>query len=379
VVWNYPVGQTGGSKGATNGTIRVQFDRFLNPDTANRQAFCVSQSAKPDDCLSAGAGQGTTLSVEYDPVDRVVVLHPPPKGLDVGLYKVRVLPPKNDADQFGIRAFDGVPMAKEFSFEFTVDASQIPDEPNRAVDFCTAEIVCTAPDAGTAGTPTSRENSVAGTIAGSCAGESSCHLRRDSTEKVPTNVVLGDSVIFSELADKGGVAAAMHRVVDQRLVAPETAVDPDPGSPRTSGPDSFGRNMPFIDPKNPGNSYIVYKMILGTLHCPAGPNDDSVDPGYCSGDGGTFGFESRYRADSYEYDAGGCNGTIVHHADDRIPYGAWVPEAQWKSPAAGEYGRLASRIRGNSMPPGDATPQDIHMFSAWIAAGAPVKTCPPPP
>src|SRR5262249_26596471 len=40
MVWHYPDG-----RGATNGTIRMQFDRFLSPDTTNRQAFCVSASA----------------------------------------------------------------------------------------------------------------------------------------------------------------------------------------------------------------------------------------------------------------------------------------------------------------------------------------------
>ena len=122
----------------------MQFDRFLAPETANQQGFCVSSNSHPDNCLSAGAGSGAAvLATEYDPVDRVVVLKPvEPQGLAVGLYKVRLLAPKNDTDTTGIRAFDGVPLAREDSFEFTVDASIIADEPNRAVDYCAAEMGC---------------------------------------------------------------------------------------------------------------------------------------------------------------------------------------------------------------------------------------------
>ena len=121
-----------------------------------------------------------------------------------------MLPPKNDTDPFGIRAFDGVPMAEEFSFEFTVDASQNPDEPNRAIDFCTAEIVCAVPDAGTRH-PRSK-TAWQRLFRGSCGTESSCHLRREPTKRCRTTPG-GDSVIFKESPDKGGVTAAMHRIV----------------------------------------------------------------------------------------------------------------------------------------------------------------------
>jgi hypothetical protein len=131
VKWHYPE-----TKGATNGTIRVQFDRFLASDTSKRQTLCLTKSAKPDECLNTGSGSGPTFTVEYDPVDRVVVLKPPPnKGLDTGPYKMRVLAPKNSDDSNGIRAFDGVPMAEEFSWEFMVDASAMAQEPNRTVGF----------------------------------------------------------------------------------------------------------------------------------------------------------------------------------------------------------------------------------------------------
>ena len=133
--------------------------------------------------------------------------------------------------------------------------------------------------------------------------------------------------------------------------------------------------MPFIDPKNPGNSYILYKMILGTLHCPAGPTDDAVDPLELQpGTRAATDFRPSTCIDYYEYDAGGCNGTVVHQKGDLVPYPSWVPDAEWKSPAANEYQRLAFRIRGTSMPPNQGVaPQDLHRISAWIAAGAPCR------
>ena len=124
---------------ALKGSIRVQFDRFLAPNTANRQAFCVN-AGRPEECISAGSGPGSiTFSVEYDPVDRVVVMKPQQRLMPMTRYNVRLLPPKNDSDTSGIRAFDGVAVDRGVPFAFTTgDASASAAEPNRAIDFCTA-------------------------------------------------------------------------------------------------------------------------------------------------------------------------------------------------------------------------------------------------
>jgi hypothetical protein len=352
----------------------VQFDRFLASDTANRQAFCVSHGSNPDDCLAAGTGAGTvTFNVEYDPVDRVVVLKPPPnKALDVGLYKVRVLAPKNANDTGGIRAFDGVPMAEEFVWEFSVDSSAMPQEPNRKIDFCAAEQGCMpADDAGTVQKPVPDQSSIKDVVH-SCASEGSCHMPPDDPAKPPKSLV-GEPLILSQGPDNGGEAAQIRHIIAQHQVAPQTATDPDPGQARTTGADTFGRNMPFIDPKNPGNSYILYKMIIGMLTCPGG---GAADPSYCAGDGGSYSGGAVFNSDFYGVDGGACTDSVVHHAGDLIPYPTWVPTDSWKPPADGEYDRLRYHIRGLQMPQGGAAPPyDIHVLSAWIAAGPPVTDC----
>jgi hypothetical protein len=366
-VWHYPDG-----KGATNGTIRVQFDRFLSTETPNRQSFCVSNTTNPDNCLTAGTGSGAvTLSVEYDPVDRVVVLKPS-KPLTPGKFRVRVLAPKNADDTGGIRAFDGVAMAKEFSWEFDVDSSALAQEPNRKVDFCNSEHACTPPDdAGTPQKPVPIQTSIKDVVQ-NCASEGSCHMPPDDPEKPPKTLV-GEPLIL-EVPEDGGPGAQIKRIIAQHQVAPQTATDPDPGQPRTTGQDTFGRNMPFIDPHNPGNSYILYKMIIGMLTCPGG---GGADPSYCSGDGGTYGGNAVFSTMFYGTDAGACTDTVIHQPGDLVPFPAWVPVDSWHPPADGEYDRLRYHIRGLQMPQGSyAPPHDIHVLSAWIAGGAPVTNCP---
>jgi hypothetical protein len=317
-----------------------------------------------------------TFNVEYDPVDRVVVLKPPVKGLDVGEYKVRVLAPKNAGDSTGVRSFDGVPMAEEVSWNFTVDPNQTSsDEPNRKIDFCASERACPAPmdDAGIAAQkPVPDENSVE-QIVKNCASEGSCHQPPDDPGK-PSKVLIGEALILGS-QDPGSAAVQIKRIISQHQVAPQTATDPDPGQPRTTGPDTFGRNMPFIDPRNPGNSYIIYKMIVGMLTCPGG---GGADPSYCSGDGGGYnGSGTTFPADFYAADAGACTDSVLHRTGDPIPFPAWVPTGKWHPPADGEYDRLRYHIRGLQMPQGGfAPPYDIHLLSAWIANGAPVASCP---
>jgi hypothetical protein len=372
VVGRYP---DRGGTGATNGSIRVQFDRFLASDTANRQGFCVSHSANRNECLAAGSGSGdVTFNVEYDPVDRVVVLKPPPKGLDVGMYTVRVLAPKNSDDTTGIRAFDGVPMAAEDSWDFSVDPNKAAEEPNRKIDFCAEEQACPAPmgDAGIADQkPVTAKSSVQEIVHGTCAAEGACHMPPDEPGKT-LKILIGEAVIFGD-PDPQSSAVQIKRIISQHQVAPQTATDPDPGLARTSG-DTFGRNMPLIDPKNPGNSYILYKMIIGMVTCPGG---GGADPSYCSGDGGTYGGSATFMSDFYAADAGACTDTVLHHAGDLVSFPSWLPGGLWHPAAEGEYERLRYHIRGLQMPQGSAAaPYDIHLLSAWIANGAPTANCP---
>jgi hypothetical protein len=308
VKWHYPP-----TTGATNGTIRVQFDRFLASDIANHDAFCVSR-VNSEECLTGANG----FTVEYDPVDRVVVLKPPAKGLDVGMYKVRVLAPGNAGDTTGVRAFDGVPMAEEVSWGLTVDASTMAQEPNRKLDFCSAEQACQMP---TDPKPGPDLDSVNDLVQG-CAGSNGCHVPSPG-DKSRT----GEALLLSIGEDAGGVPAQVRRLIAEHQVAPQTATDPDPGQARKPGEEPFGRNMPFIDPGQPGNSYILYKMIIGMLVCGGG---GAVDPSACTANPDKVGFT----ADSYGPDGGACTDSILHKKGDPKPNPVGFRTARGTRPSA---------------------------------------------
>ncbi len=400
--WRFPEANV---KAAPGGTIRMQFSRFLAL-TSTRQGVCVSTGN--DACLSTGAaGSAAALAVEYDPVDRVVVLKPQ-RPLAAGQYKVRVLAPKSDTDETGIRAFDGVPLAQETSFELTVDASvtsvegcpwgaPLPTcEPRRTVDYCTpVEKACML---GTCTVPQSVGESVASYMGGYCA-LSTCHV-----PSLPKRGPIGEAFLLNDGPDAGGVAGAIARIVHERVVAPESATDPDPAAPRQAGQGTLVGNMPYIDPGNPGNSFVLYKMIIGMLHCPAGENDAVLPESMHCAPGADGGYQGSltvqpnaafYKCSDIttalgeagvEPDAGTCpklDPTTLplplHAEGDFIPYlvEPWVPDSKWASPIAGEYARLRYRIRGNPMPSSDGLegPQNMHMISAWIAKGAPTAPC----
>jgi hypothetical protein len=249
-----------------------------------------------------------------------------------------------------------------------------------SINFCAASKYCpvpTTPCTMPFPTLTSTQD-----VLGSCAAGAGCH---GST--APLKGPLGSALVLRD--PDGGVPAAITRLVGGSVVATETAVGPDPIVPARSSKDVFGVNMPFIDgtSKNPGNSFLLYKIILGTPPRCGHLDEESPNPALasyaCTAAAGQLetdeflctGIQCMPDAAAPRPD-GGPAGQAGQPAKPIVP--AWVPDDRWKPPAAGEYDRLRSRIRGGGMPPSPAvTPfQQARAISAWIAAGAPV-TCPP--
>jgi hypothetical protein len=165
--------------------------------------------------------------------------------------------------------------------------------------------------------------------------------------------------------------------------------------------------MPFVDAKNPGNSYLLYKALLASpQRCPEKDEETARRvTAFCSANGyvsisrftpAGYGADQYSCADlrslGYINDGGaGCTSdagltgppTRVAAAGDLIPapVQSWVPDAAWQPPVTGEYDRLRLRIRGQSMSPltgpmGCFTPrQYLLTLSAWIAAGAATSAC----
>jgi hypothetical protein len=382
VVWNYPEGGASGVPLVTS--IRVQFDRFLAPGSTMGQAICVQSCTGGPSAPCDGPCLGD-LSPEYDPVDRVVVWKN--AALVAGQrYGVRLLVPTSDEDPAGIRAIDGAPLEKEYTFGFTtgdpgnidpklVEAEKVVSE-RAAINFCSTSRYCQVPTAGCT-TPFPTLSSTHGVLE-SCAVVG-CH-GPTASQKVQGSVLL--------LRDPdGGVPAAVGRLVNESVVATETAIGPDPTVPVRGS--VFGVNMPYIDgtTKSPGNSFLLYKVILGLAPRCGQLDEESANPGLATS--ACTGFAGQLETDEFLCTSiqcmpdaapprpdvdGGPPGLAGQPAHPIVP--AWVPEDRWKPPIAGEYDRLRSRIRGAGMPPSSLiSSQQARALSAWIAAGASVS-CP---
>jgi hypothetical protein len=203
---------------ALNTSIVLRFDRYLDPSTANRQALS----------LSTGALSPKQLLPKYDPIERVLEYRVRSDDLLLPrtLYHIEFAVPAAAAD-FGFRAFDGAPLAEG-------------DVPLRTSFFSSQQVETVSQ----ADSP-SCETLVSNVLSGSCGG-GDCHASRAKSGAPPQGLVLESSVdIFqtaigrvahqTELGDRSGVALAQ--------------------------PARFGVEMPLIDPKNPGNSYLMYKLL----------------------------------------------------------------------------------------------------------------------
>lgn len=303
----------------TNVTLAFRFDRFLNPTTVNRQAIRLYTG---DPKASPGP---PPFEVTYDPIERVVEYRMPP-GYALApttLYRLELLVAAKPDDS-GIRAFDGAPLAEAelplaVSF-FTGDDAV--DMPMPAAPSC-AEIL---------GTPTSLFNT--------CTG-SECHQQGG-------NVVAGKAVAGAPhglwLDDPRRFAlSAVNRV------ARETETGDQSGGVTTERPARFGVHMALVDPRNPGGSYLMYKLLrnLGNYEpCRAG----SSAP-FCSEDG---------------------DPQVSAHAN--LPLG----EGESITPSLTELERLQEWfVRGAPMPRprGDGRAISIHLqglraTARFIAAGA---------
>lgn len=214
----------------TNAPLTLRFDRFLNPVTATRQALRVY----PGD---PNVGVPFTYDVVYDPVERVVEYRVPPGAAykPRTLYRVELLVPEAPGEE-GITAFDGAPLAAgalplEFSFFTSAEPSELPAEPSPP--SCATVV---------------RE--VFGSL-GNCA-TASCHRHGGNgaeLQEAPHQLWLEDTGHFAQ--------SALGRVARQ------TELGDFVGGPATPQGPRFGVRMALIEPKSPGASYLLYKLLLG--------------------------------------------------------------------------------------------------------------------
>jgi hypothetical protein len=347
------------------------------------------ESTGTDRCMPAG------FAAQYDPVDRVATWIIRGRILRRTRYNVRLFAPKDPQDQNGVRAFDGTPLEKEFTFAFTTGDRDPGFEPPRTFGFCAEKQLCPLPDGACDGAaPTAVTSSVHHFFANNCTSGGTCHGGGGGTGG-PSGSVLR----LDDDGTGGGFAAALRHLVDHAVVASETATGPDPVNPIRNVLAPFGRNMPYIDATNPGNSYLLYKLILAlSPRCPLDTNEEAPThvATACTPEGGYA--RGTYAEDFYDCNAiidavvprdpsGGCplDGTFPAPSTKAGERGSlispvlepWIPADEWQPPAKGEYERLRTRIRGSGMPVGGVvTRAEALAVSAWIADGARVETCP---
>ena len=214
--------------------ITLRFDRYLRASTAVRQSISVYAG---DPSKSIGL-----LRPEYDMVERVVVYRLT-SFLEPGtLYTVEVLSANSPA-AYGFQAFDGAPLeggAVPLKFYFFTQRNRdwLPQLPLEPVPSCERILEIFAR---------------AGCADGGCHGGA-----------IPSaGLLLDGPQSFNETA--------------LNQVARQTEIGAVVGVP-LQDPVRFGLQMPIVDPGQPANSYLVYKLLRGEFSYWLGPDD----PGSCS-------------------------------------------------------------------------------------------------
>ena len=208
-----------------DGAIQIAFDRYLLPATVNRQSIVLVDGANQP------LAPELAPIVLYDPIARTVTLSPPkqPWLTEGQPYKVVLRIPEGDADTGGVRAIDRATLFPEQKrdFAFLVGPKlNVPIEPTAS--FC---------------------RDVLPIFVAKCS-LSTCH---GSGDRAAASLVLDTSA--------GVGATALNRVAQGSNRGPRSGQV-------TTSERLFGIDMPIVDPGNPGNSWLMYKVELPRLPLP---------------------------------------------------------------------------------------------------------------
>lgn len=295
-----------------NTDIELRFDRFIDPASPIRQSVLL-YSTTPDGAIF--------LQPEYDVIERVVRYRQFENGrLEPStLYTFEFVIPKDDSSD-GYRAFDGAPLEEgdiplKFNF-FTGTADEAKPAESEVPD-------CTQ---------------ILSLFRGDRAGCSSCHVsspngRGGCAEGQAPDPSTGECIAVPrqglDLSSLSGVErTALGRVAHQ------TQIGPSADTP-LQNPSRVGVQMPIIDPQQPGNSYMMYKLIRNESNF-----IDGVAPGTSS------------------YRVALPSGNLVADAAERERLREWFVRLD-PMPAQGFSLELS----------------EMRALQAWIKAGADLDAC----
>ena len=210
--------------------LRLTFDRYLDPREVTRQAVCL-RSSLGDLVEAADCTRAVVLRPSYDPTTRTAqfaVRVEEPLVPDI-VYELTVYAAGTSAN--GLRSLDGVPLAAPWKARFRSGAERRPE------DAVAPPVACeTAVDA----------------LRVRCGG---CHGEKDSAAGL--NVSSAD----------GLEQTALGQVAHGASVGGVSNVPP-------ATPTRLGAGMAIIAPGDPGQSYLLYKLLAAS-----GPSSEGLREG----------------------------------------------------------------------------------------------------
>jgi hypothetical protein len=267
-----PLKSAGSTKVLTTSSFRVRFDRFLLPATAIRQSVCLQPLTGHVETL-ADCKAGVFLEPTYDPVERAVTYRQK-EGARLATdttYTLTVLAPTTADTLDGFRAFDGAGLDDNLELEFSTVGVDPPDakpETRPHEDwFCEPSQGCAAAckesDETRACVATACEPADEGCAARCLA---SCTALCVPSARLATCAFGACHGVTSEPrsgAVMGLDLSSFEAIRDTAIghVAHQTQ-NGEHAQRAESAPSRFGRAMPIIEPGNPGNSYLLYKLLI---------------------------------------------------------------------------------------------------------------------
>jgi hypothetical protein len=197
--------------------LRFKFNDWLLPTTAIRQSVSL---------YTEGTELGVFLRPDYDVTARVLNYRPDTPLAPGAVYELRIPDADQDPNGLGFRSYDGRSLDTSYNYAFRTSIASQASPPNDALPAVTCDQVLSALDK-------------AGCASANCHGG---NLPR-----------MGLS-----LQDAAGL---LSTAIDH--VAHETELGTDVSEPVVSG-GRFGTQMPVIDSGRPENSYLMYKLLIGS-------------------------------------------------------------------------------------------------------------------
>jgi len=253
-------------------SFRLSFDRFLLPHKVIRQSVCLHPTtAKVDSIEDCSSPYQPFTEPEYNPVLRQVVYRLPEGNRLVAdtLYRFTVFAAPT-LDDSGLFAFDGAPLARRYAFDLKTksDISSARDEPLPSAErYCSAQL-CFSSCVNSSDSQSCKDSCAKLCLGNECGSLADGNLLGGPPGGALFAACTAGGCHSPATADSDGPAMGLDLstvVALSQTAVGKTAHQTQGGHgatiPHLSGT-LFGRAMAVIEPYNPGNSYLMYKLLV---------------------------------------------------------------------------------------------------------------------